>query len=74
MVQQVKDPALSLPWHGFDAWPGNFCMPQARPKKKKRKPECVVHSKLSSRDVITDISCIISKFMFYFYMKSISSL
>ena len=22
--QQVKDPVLSLPWYGFDPWPGNF--------------------------------------------------
>ena len=32
MAQGVKDPELSLPqlglllWHGFDPWPGNFCM------------------------------------------------
>ena len=34
MVQQVKDPVLSLLWlwlqlwHGFDFWLGNFCMPR----------------------------------------------
>ena len=39
MAQQVKDPVLSLLWlwlqlwHRFDPWPGNFCMPWARPKK-----------------------------------------
>ena len=39
VVQQVKDPVLpllwlrSLLWHRFDPWPGNFCMPQAQPKK-----------------------------------------
>ena len=39
MVQQVKDPTLSLLWLGsllwlrFDPWPGNFCMPQVQPKK-----------------------------------------
>ena len=27
VAQQVKDPALSLPWLEFDSWPGNFCMP-----------------------------------------------
>lgn len=38
--QQVKDSVLSLQWlgsllrHGFDSWPGNFCMPQAWPNKK----------------------------------------
>ena len=26
---------LPLLWHGFDPWPRNFCMPRARPKKKK---------------------------------------
>ena len=24
MAQQVKDPVLSLLWHGFNPWPGNF--------------------------------------------------
>ena len=24
VAQQFKDPALSLLWHGFDPWPGNF--------------------------------------------------
>ena len=29
----VKDPALSLLWHGFNPLPGDFHMPQAwRPK------------------------------------------
>ena len=28
---------LSLLWLGFDAWPGNFCMLQVWPKKKKKK-------------------------------------
>ena len=43
MAQQVKDPALSLPWLrmllwcGFDSWPGNFCIMQAQTKKKKKK-------------------------------------
>ena len=37
MVQHVKDPVLSLQqlvsllWHEFDPWPGNFHMPQAWP-------------------------------------------
>ena len=34
MAQWVKDPVLSLLWRRFDPWPGNFHMPQARPKKK----------------------------------------
>ena len=41
--QWVKDLASSLLcfWSllllGFDPWPGNFHMPQAQPKKKKKK-------------------------------------
>ena len=35
MAQQVQDPVLSLLWHGFDPWPGNFCLPQVPPKKKR---------------------------------------
>ena len=34
VAQWVKDPTLSLPWlcllwHGFEPWPGTFCMPWA---------------------------------------------
>ena len=38
VAQQVKEPALSLQqlgsllWHGFDPWPGNFCMLQLQSK------------------------------------------
>lgn len=35
-VPGVKDPALSLSWRGFHSRPGNFCMRQARPKRKKK--------------------------------------
>ena len=40
MVQQVRDPALSLQqlglllWRGFDPWPGNFHMPWVWQKKE----------------------------------------
>ena len=40
MVQQVKDPALSLLqhgsllWHGFSPWPGNFHMLWAQTKNQ----------------------------------------
>ena len=43
MVQQVKDLALSpqqlgsVPWCGFDLWPGNFHMLQTWPKKRKKQ-------------------------------------
>ena len=33
MAQKVKDPALSLLWHGFDPWSGNFLMPWVQPQK-----------------------------------------
>ena len=33
-VQGAKDLVLSLMWHRFDPWPGNFCMPQMQPEKK----------------------------------------
>ena len=39
--QEVKDPALSLQrlgsllWRRLSPWPGNFHMPQVRPKKKR---------------------------------------
>ena len=42
----MKHSALSLLWCRFDPWPGNFCMPQVWPKKKKVKfPEFENHSK-----------------------------
>ena len=31
----VKDPALSVPWLSFDAWPRNFRAWQVQPKKEK---------------------------------------
>ena len=42
MAQRVKDLVFSLQWlgsllrHGFDPWPGNFCMPQVWEKTKKK--------------------------------------
>ena len=35
MAQQVKDPALSLLWLGFNSAPGNFCIPCVQPKQNK---------------------------------------
>ena len=32
VAQLLKDLALSLLWHGFNPWPGNFHMPWAGPK------------------------------------------
>ena len=37
VAQWVKNPMSSLLWCGFDPQPGDFCMPQAQPKKKKKK-------------------------------------
>ena len=33
----AKDLALSLLWHRFNPWPGNFRMPQAWPKQTNKK-------------------------------------
>ena len=41
VAQCVKDLALSLQWPGlllysrFSPWPGNFCVPQAQPKRNE---------------------------------------
>lgn len=37
VVWWVRDLALSLPWPGFNPWPGNFCVMRVWPKKKKKK-------------------------------------
>lgn len=34
MTQCVKDPELTLLWHRFDSWTGNFHMLRAEAKKK----------------------------------------
>ena len=47
VAQQVKDPALSLPWLRYDPWPGNFCMPQEQPPpapQPERKKEKVLRT------------------------------
>ena len=36
MAQWVKQQAWSLLWHGFDPWPGNFCITRYQKKKKKK--------------------------------------
>ena len=42
VAQWVKDPLVSLlrfwslPWHGFNPWPGNFHMPWMWPKRPQR--------------------------------------
>jgi len=33
----VKDLGLTLPWLGFNSWPGNCDTLQEQPKKKKKK-------------------------------------
>ena len=41
VAQLVKDLALSLLWHRFDPWPGNFPMLRAWPKRNKfRSSRC----------------------------------
>ena len=50
MAQWVKDPVLlmqwsrSLLWLGFNPRPGNFCMLQVHPKKRKREKELIGQS------------------------------
>lgn len=39
----VEDAALSLLWHRFSHWPGNFHMPPARLRGKKKKKKKVLH-------------------------------
>ena len=39
MAQWVKDPALSLLWPGFIPWLGNFHMPWAQPKEKRKSKQ-----------------------------------
>lgn len=48
MAQQVKNLALSL--QGLSHWPGNFCMLQAWPKKKKKSPLTVMTEISKRRD------------------------
>lgn len=36
MMQEVKDPGLSLRQHGLDPWAGNFYMLQVQLKKKSK--------------------------------------
>ena len=33
----LKDPALSLPWYGFNPWPGELPRAVGADKKKKKK-------------------------------------
>ena len=37
MEQWVKDLALLQLWLRFHPWPGNFHMPQVKPREKKKK-------------------------------------
>ena len=39
VAQQVEDLVLSLLRHGFDSWPGDFCMLQAKSEKKTKPRE-----------------------------------
>ena len=49
MEQLFKDLALLLQWlgsllgHGFNPWPGDFCIPEVWPKKKKKKVHFIVY-------------------------------
>ena len=41
-AQQVKDPAWSQLWRGFDPWPGNFHMLCRQPKKKIKEEYIII--------------------------------
>ena len=43
VAQLIKDLMLSLLWHRFCPWPGNFCMLCVQPKKEK---ESVIRIKI----------------------------
>ena len=62
MAQQVKRLLLSLLWlwlhlrHGFDPWPGNFCMLWAQAKKKKKKSTAVAPESLEENQLLASFS------------------
>ena len=37
----LKDPALSLPWYGFNPWPGELPRAVGADKKKKKKKKTI---------------------------------
>ena len=39
----VSDSVLSLLWLGFSPWLGNFCMPQAKPKREGKEERKKTH-------------------------------
>ena len=58
VAQWFKDPVLSLPWHRFDPWPGNFCMLKARPKKKMRESSTIRCTWHAGKEGVVGISCL----------------
>ena len=46
--QWGNDSALSLWWHRFNPWPGNFYMPRVHLKKEKKKKVDAIGSKYFS--------------------------
>ena len=56
LTQWVKEPALSLLWHGFDHWPMNFRIPWPKKLKKKIKsPVKNVFSYLLTWELLKDM-------------------
>ena len=37
VAQEIKDPALSLLWHGLDSCPKHFHMPRVQPKQTNKQ-------------------------------------
>ena len=50
-MQRVKDPALSLLWHGFDPWP-RTCGKKKKKRKEKRKKNYCNHTKYTAHNGI----------------------
>ena len=58
MVQQVKDPTLSLLWCQANPWPRNFHMLPAQLKKKKKKSSCHGSAVMNSTSIHDDLGSI----------------
>ena len=50
VAQGVKDLALSLLWHGFDPWPGNFCILRAQSKIQTNPKQILIHYVVHLKD------------------------
>lgn len=59
MAQQIKNPVLSLPWCGFEPWPGSFSMPKKRMNKqtnKQKQTKQPIGPRTSPRSLLVDVA------------------